>query len=106
MATETYSRHLVRLARREAGLSQAELAQRANTSQAAVSAYESGKRSPSVDTLTRLLTAAGFELRMRLSLPDTHDATRRLAEQHVGDEVLDRFNERQRERVATQGEGR
>ena len=83
MATETYSRHLVRRARREAGLSQAELAQRANTSQAAVSAYESGKRSPSVDTLTRLLTAAGFELRMRLSLPDTHDATRRLAEQQA-----------------------
>lgn len=72
MATETYSRHLIRIARRRAGLTQVELARRAGTSQAAVSAYESGRRSPSVDTLCRILAAAGSELRMRLAEPDTH----------------------------------
>jgi transcriptional regulator with XRE-family HTH domain len=53
---------------------------RAGTSQPAVSAYESGTRSPSVDTLCRLVAAAGFEIRMRLERPDTHDAARRFAE--------------------------
>lgn len=54
VASETYSRHLIRMARRQAGLTQTELASRAGTSQAAVSAYESGRRSPSVDTLVRI----------------------------------------------------
>lgn len=100
MATETYSRHLIRRARRSAGLSQSELARRARTSQAAVSAYESGRRSPSVETLTRLLTAAGFELRMRLATPDTHDAARRGAEQLLGSAQVDEFAQHQRDRVA------
>jgi DNA-binding transcriptional regulator YiaG len=69
MASETYSRHLIRIARRQAGLTQQALADRAGTSQAAVSAYESGRRSPSVDTLCRLLGAAGYEVRMRLAPP-------------------------------------
>ncbi len=59
------------MARRRAGLTQEALARRAATSQSALSAYESGRRSPSVATLTRILEAAGFELRMRLSEPDT-----------------------------------
>lgn len=80
MADEEYSRHLIRMARRQAGMTQVELAARARTSQAAISAYESGRRSPSVDTLCRILGAAGFEVRMRLSTPDTHDASRRSAE--------------------------
>lgn len=52
----------IRDARWQAGLSQAALAQRAGTSQAAVSAYESGRKQPSVATLGRLLTAAGRRL--------------------------------------------
>lgn len=91
MATETFSRHLIRRARRDAGITQHELARRARTSQSAVSAYESGRRSPSVDTLTRLLDAAGFELRMRITSPDTHDATRRASEQIVGAAAVDEF---------------
>ena len=43
-----------------------------------MSAYESGRRSPSVDTLCRLLAAAGFEVRMRLAPPDTHAAAEAL----------------------------
>lgn len=49
-------------ARRRAGLTQSELAERAGTSQAAISAYESAAKEPSVSTLSRLLVAAGARL--------------------------------------------
>jgi transcriptional regulator with XRE-family HTH domain len=49
-------------ARTRAGLSQAELARRAGTSQATVSAYEGGAKQPSVATFSRLLAAAGARL--------------------------------------------
>lgn len=99
MATEKYSRHLIRTARRKAGLTQVVLAERAGTSQAAVSAYESGRRSPSVDTLTRLLEAAGFEVRMRLAVPDTHEATKKVAEGLLPSDQVEEFNARECERV-------
>jgi transcriptional regulator with XRE-family HTH domain len=51
--------------RRAAGLSQDELAGRAGTSRTAVSAYEHGRKSPSLDTADRLLGAAGYELDAR-----------------------------------------
>lgn len=50
------------LARRRAGLTQTELARRAGTSQAAISAYESGAKEPSMATLDRLLGFAGRRL--------------------------------------------
>jgi transcriptional regulator with XRE-family HTH domain len=50
-------------ARTSSGLSQRELAERAGTSQATVSAYESGRKHPSVATFSRLLSAAGWRLR-------------------------------------------
>lgn len=52
----------LRGARTRAGLTQAALAARAGTSQATVSAYESGRKEPSVATLGRLLAAAGSRL--------------------------------------------
>jgi uncharacterized protein len=106
VATETYSRHLIRMARRDAGLTQVELASRAKTSQAAVSAYESGRRSPSVETLCRVLAGAGFEVRMRLVEPDRHDATRAIAENLLPTDELDAFNERERRRVARRRAGK
>ena len=57
---------LVREARSRAGLSQRELASRARTSQSVVARVEAGKTLPGSDTLTRLLAAAGFELRAAL----------------------------------------
>lgn len=51
---------IVRRARREAGLSLRGLAERAGTSHATLSDYEHGRRVPRVDTLERLLRAAGF----------------------------------------------
>jgi transcriptional regulator with XRE-family HTH domain len=56
---------LLKDARVRAGLSQEELAQRSRTSRTAVSAYEQGHKSPSVETLERLLGAAGFQLEVR-----------------------------------------
>lgn len=100
MAQETYSRHLIRMARRKAGLSQTELAELAGTSQAAVSTYESGKRSPSVETLCRILGAAGYEVRMRLAEPDTHEPALRRAESMLPAEQVAAHNERERERVS------
>ena len=52
----------LRIARRHAGMSQSDLALRAGTSQATISAYESGRKVPSVETLTRLLAATGSHL--------------------------------------------
>ncbi|MDQ4124585.1 MAG: helix-turn-helix domain-containing protein, partial [Actinomycetota bacterium] len=42
----TWAGDLIKIARSDAKLSQRELARRAGTSQAALSAYESGKKSP------------------------------------------------------------
>ena len=57
--------HLLRAARVRAGLTQAELARRAGTSQPVISAYEHGRRDPTVQTLARLLAAAGADLVLR-----------------------------------------
>jgi uncharacterized protein len=59
---------LVRDARLRAGLSQRALARRARTAQSVIARIEGGQTSPSVDTLLRILRAAGFELRGELSL--------------------------------------
>jgi transcriptional regulator with XRE-family HTH domain len=57
---------LVAAARTRAGLTQQELARRAGTSQSAIARLERGQGSPSVDTLRRVLAAAGFSLRIDL----------------------------------------
>lgn len=49
-------------ARRAAGLSQDELAERAGTSRPTLSSYEHGHRSPTLRTASRIMAAAGFEL--------------------------------------------
>lgn len=58
--------HLIlQVARRAARLTQAELARRAGTSQATLSAYERGTKSPAVKVTERILNAAGLELFLR-----------------------------------------
>jgi transcriptional regulator with XRE-family HTH domain len=54
--------HLLERVRLEAGLSQEELAARAGTSRTTISAYEHGRKSPTLATASRLLATAGFEL--------------------------------------------
>jgi predicted nucleotidyltransferase len=53
---------IISKARNNSGLTQAELASRAGTSQAAIARYEADRVSPSVSTLERVLRAAGEEL--------------------------------------------
>ena len=53
---------LIKQARVKAGLTQTELARRANTSQPAIAAYEAGDKVPNADTLERLVRAAGATL--------------------------------------------
>jgi transcriptional regulator with XRE-family HTH domain len=53
---------LVREGRRRAGLTQAELAQRADTTQSAIARLESGRTNPSFDLVLRLLKLCGFRL--------------------------------------------
>lgn len=65
---------LIRLARQKGGLSQRELADRAGQTQQSISAYETGRKDPTLSTLNRLLAAAGFEMRVRLEPIDAHDA--------------------------------
>ena len=58
----SFAAQALRTARERAGLTQRELAARAGTSQATVSAYESGAKEPAVATLNRLLAVAGVRL--------------------------------------------
>lgn len=53
---------LLRLARRRAGLTQRELAERCSFEQSAVARIESGRVSPRTDTLDKLLRACGERL--------------------------------------------
>ncbi len=60
---------LLRTARLRQGLSQAELARRAGTSQPVISAYEHARRDPTYGTLRRLIEATGERLRLDAALP-------------------------------------
>ncbi|HET7585000.1 MAG TPA: helix-turn-helix transcriptional regulator [Gemmatimonadaceae bacterium] len=75
--------YLLHEARRRAGLSQRQLAARAGTAQSVVARIERGLTSPSWETLTRLLAAAGFDLSANLELrpvvtPDMLDDVTRI----------------------------
>jgi transcriptional regulator with XRE-family HTH domain len=54
------------MARSEAGLTQAELAQRMGTTQRAVARLEGGKSRPSTTTLTKFAKETGTRLRVSL----------------------------------------
>ena len=55
---------VIRGVRRRQGLTQAQLARRAGTSQPVISAYEHGRRDPGYETLRKLVEAAGERLRV------------------------------------------
>jgi predicted nucleotidyltransferase len=77
MATESGS--VLREARRNARLSQTDVARRSGIAQSVISAYESGRREPGVQTLVRRVEATGHRLVLdivpapgrTLGLPDT-----------------------------------
>ena len=65
---------IIQAVRRRQGLTQAELARRAGTSQPVISAYEHGRRDPSFETLRKLVEAGGERLYVDAVLPDSDDA--------------------------------
>lgn len=74
-----HSGTVLRQARQRARLSQTDVARRSGIAQSVISAYESGRREPSVQTLAKLIGATGHELVLdvvpaanrTLGLPDT-----------------------------------
>lgn len=65
--------HLIREARRRAGLSQAELAVRVGTTQSAIARLERGRTSPSLERTRELIRACGLDLRFELAPIDDSD---------------------------------
>jgi uncharacterized protein len=66
----------IRGARARARLTQVQLAEKANVAQSVVSAYESSRREPSLETLRKLVAAAGFDLDVQL-VPSAPKSARR-----------------------------
>lgn len=65
---------IVREARRRAGLSQQDLAERLGTTQSVITRWETGQRSPTFETVIRAVRACGLELSVTLGAPDLdHD---------------------------------
>jgi transcriptional regulator with XRE-family HTH domain len=79
---------LVRECRRAAGLTQAQVAALAGTSQSAVAAYEAGDREPTLPVLARLVRATGKVLQVQ-TVPDP--ALFRLAD--LADAIVDTMDE-------------
>ncbi len=71
---ERVSGSLLQSARLRLGLSQTAFADLLGIAQPTLSAYESGRRQPTLPTLLRMLTRAGLELRLELAERGNHDA--------------------------------
>ena len=67
--------HVVREARRRAGLSQSDLAARIGTTQSAIARLERGKTMPSIDYVTRAVRGCGYDLAIELVPYDEHEWT-------------------------------
>jgi transcriptional regulator with XRE-family HTH domain len=75
---------ILRIARARSGLSVRALAGRAGTSHATLLMYESGTKIPRVDTLERIVRAAGFAAEIDLAPRPDRDIGERVAK---GDEL-------------------
>lgn len=64
---------LIREARRRAGLTQAQLAERAGTTQSAIARWENHRSAPSLDTVRRLIRACGLDLEVAVVPYDDSD---------------------------------
>jgi transcriptional regulator with XRE-family HTH domain len=74
-------RTLVREARRRAGLTQAELADRVNTTQSAIARLEAGATSPSLARIAQLIGACGLTL--SVGVTDVDDDEWRRAQRNL-----------------------
>ncbi len=82
---------LLQLARTRLGLSQTAFADLLGIAQPTLSAYELGRRQPTLPTLLRLLARAGLELRLDLADLDNQDAVLAEWERKLDDATRDRL---------------
>jgi transcriptional regulator with XRE-family HTH domain len=69
-STDNVASELIAGIRNASGLSQAELARRSGLQQSVLSAYEHGRRQPSVAALARIARGAGLELELSPAFDD------------------------------------
>lgn len=74
----TESGRLLARARRDAGLTQRELARRTGVAQPLISAYEKGHRQPGADMLLRLLRGTGNEVELVSTVERSRVAAKKL----------------------------
>lgn len=87
----SYGGDLVREARRRAGLTQSELARRADTVQPVVARWEAGRTAISFDDVRRLVRLCGLDLEvMVVPFDDSDLAQARRLEALTGQQRLDR----------------
>ncbi len=82
---------LLQSARVRLGLSQTAFAHLLGIAQPTLSAYESGRRQPTLPTLLRMLARAGLELRLELAARDDHDAVLAEWEQTLSEPTRERL---------------
>jgi len=82
---------LLKSARLRLGLSQHAFADLLEIAQPTLSAYESGRRQPTLPTLLRMLAKAGLELRIQVTNRDDHDDVLAQWERSLSDETRARL---------------
>ena len=73
------SARLIREARLRAGLTQAELAERTGRDRSVIARWEQAVVAPSVETLTELVQACGFDLPLELQPRETNERVKKNA---------------------------
>lgn len=73
------SARLIREARLRAGLTQADLAERTGRDRSVIARWEQAVVAPSVETLTELVRACGFDLPLELEPLETNDRVKKNA---------------------------
>jgi transcriptional regulator with XRE-family HTH domain len=85
----THGNDFVREARKRAGLTQRELAEKAGTTQSAIARLESGRTRPAFDDVLRLVRLCGFDLDVMLVERDDSDWAQ--ARSYLAIEPAERF---------------
>jgi len=89
----SYGGNLIREARRRAGLTQVELAERARTAQPAIARWEAGSTAVSLDDVLRLVRLCGLDLELHIVEFDDSDLAQAARLAHLsGQERLDRHS--------------
>ena len=95
MLQQVRSSRIIREARLRAGLTQAELAEKAGRDRTVVARWEQGLVAPSVDTLVELVQACGFDLPLEIvPLDHTNEPLLREAAMLPPDRRLDSMLDR------------